>query len=228
VRQAIAHAIDRDAIIETLLDGQARKADGLLAPENWAYAQGLTRYKYDPEKAELLLDRAGFKRRGPGEPRFVLSYKTSTDRLRNRIADVMVHQLEQVGIAVEKRSYEWSTFFDDIKKGNFQSFSLTWVGLMDPDILRYIFHSSMTPPVGANRGGYSNLHVDDLLDRARIENDTKKRKDLYVQAQRIIADDCVYVPLWWADDIVVTSKRLEGFKLEPGGVYTSLAKARLR
>jgi peptide/nickel transport system substrate-binding protein len=228
VRRAIAHAIDRDAIIKTLLVGQARKADGPLAPENWAYAPGSVRYDFDPAKAERLLDEAGFKRPAPGKPRFVLSYKTSTDRLRNRIADVMAHQLEQVGIAVEKRSYEWSTFFDDIKKGNFQSFSLTWVGLMDPDIMRYIFHSSMIPPVGANRGRYSNPEVDRLLDRARIENDPQKRKELYVQAQRIIADDCVYVPLWWADDIVVTSKRLEGFKLEPGGVYTSLSKARLR
>jgi len=227
VRKAVAHAIDRDAIIKILISGQARKANGLLAPENWAYATGLTVYEYDPVKSKRLLDEAGFPNPPGNAPRFVLSYKTSTDKLRNRIAEVIAKQLQEVGIKVEKRSFEWGTFFDDIKKGNFQTYTLSWVGVMDPDALRYIYHSSSQPPRGANRGRYINPQVDALLDAARAEMDLNKRKELYAQVQKIIAEDCVVVPLWWADDIVVTQKRLEGFDLVPGGLYTSLSRAKI-
>ncbi|MCB9488793.1 MAG: ABC transporter substrate-binding protein [Deltaproteobacteria bacterium] len=229
VRRAIAHAIDRTQIIDTLLKGQAREADGLLAPENWAHADGLPTHPYSPERARALLDESGHPDPdgdGP-RPRFTLSYKTSTDRLRNRIAEVIARQLADVGIALEKRSFEWGTFFADIKSGNFQTYTLTWVGVTDPDHLFYVFHSSMMPPAGANRGRYSNARVDDLLEAARIEQDRAKRRALYADAQRQIAKDVVYVDLWWAENIVVRRTRLEGFVPYPGGEYTSLSTARL-
>lgn len=228
VRRAIAHAIDREAIIATLLLGQARIADSMFAPELPAHAE-VTRYAHDPARAKALLDAAGLPDPdgdGPA-PRFRLSYKTSTDRLRNRIADVIAAQLAEVGIAVEKRQFEWGTFFADIQKGNFQTFSLTWVGVIDPDHLFYVFHSSSMPPSGANRGRYRNADVDALLERSREEPDEAARQGLLREAQRRVADDAVYVGLWWMDNVIVRRGRLVGFTPYPGGEYTSLASARL-
>ncbi len=228
VRKALAHAVDRQKIIDALMKGQAQIATGLLSPSNWAYNGAVPIYDYDPEKAKALLDQAGFTdpdQDGPGL-RFTLSYKTSTNKLRNRIAEVMAVQLAQVGIGLEKRSYEWGTFFADIKKGNFQTYTLSWVGITDPDIFQYIFHSDSQPPKGANRGRYENPDVDALIEKSRIETDKETRKELLHKIQYILAEDCVYISLWWADNIVIANEKLKGFIVFPGGEFTSLARAK--
>lgn len=229
VRQAIAHAINREEIITALLFGQARPATGLLAPGNWAYEPEGPTYAFDPARAKALLDEAGFPDPDGDGPavRFTLSYKTSTNKLRMRIAEVIAGQLARVGIGFERRSLEWGTFFQDIKSGNFQTYTLTWVGVNDPDHLYYVFHSSMQPPRGGNRGFYSNPQVDQWLDASRRTNDPAERRGLYRLVQKQVAADCVYVDLWWADNVAVQTDRLQGFFLRPGGDYRALANARL-
>ena len=99
--------------------------------------------------------------------------------MRRRIAEAIKEQLQQVGIELEIRSYEWGTFYSDIKKGNFHLYSLAWVGVMDPDILFQIFHSSSVPPNGDNRGRYVNAEVDRLLERGRATIEPAERKRIY-------------------------------------------------
>jgi peptide/nickel transport system substrate-binding protein len=229
VRQAIAHAVNREQLVQALLYGQARLATGLLAPGNWAYEPDAPTYPFDPARAKALLDEAGFPDPdgdGP-QPRFAISYKTSTDKLRMRIAEALARQLADVGIRLERRSLEWGAFFEDVKSGNFETYTLIWVGVIDPDHLYYAFHSSMQPPKGANRGRYVNADVDRWLEAARRTSDRDERRRLYGLAQKQIAADCVYVSLWWADNIAVIPTRLHGFFIRPGGDYLSLAKARL-
>ena len=148
VRQAIALAIDRDAIIRHLLKGTGDAASGILAPINWAFDENVAQWPHDPEKAKRLLDEAGYTDpdgAGP-RPRFRLSFKTTNIDLRRRIAEALKEQLQRVGIELEIRSYEWGTFFSDIKNGNFHLYSLAWVGIIDPDIQYQIFHSASMPP----------------------------------------------------------------------------------
>ena len=229
VRQAIAHAIDRDEIIRVSLKGMARPATGLLAPMLWCYEPAVEIYGYDPEKAKALLDEAGFADPdGPGPlPRFTISYKTSTDKLRNEIAEIMKEQLRQVGIGVEKRAYEWGTFFSDVKSGNFQMYTLMWVGVADPDHLYYVFHSSMAPPNGANRGRYRNPKVDGLLERSRTVVDRETLRKIYGEIQRILAHDLVYVPLWYEDNVVAIRSRFKGYTPYLGGEFLSLKDVRI-
>ncbi len=219
VRRAIAHAIDRKRVILHLYNGFGREATGVLAPENWAYEGDVETYPFDHEAAERLLDEAGYPR-GPDGVRFDLTYKTSTNRQANETADLIAEDLGAVGIRVQRRSFEWGTFYGDIKAGNFQIYSLRWVGLTDPDTLHYIFHSDSLPPAGANRGRYRNAEVDDLLDRSR--------RELFSRIQKVLAADSVYVSLWYPDDIYALSDRFEGFEAYPGGQYTSLKKVRIR
>lgn len=224
VREAIARAINRDSVIQDLLRGYARAARGLLAPGNWAYAGDVPQFGYDPERSRRLLDEAGFPDpdgEGP-ENRFILQYKTSQDKLRIRIAEVIRRDLEAVGIGVDLRIFEWGTFFSDIHKGNFQLYSLTWVGITDPDIFYYIFHSKSLPPEGANRGGYSNASLDRLLESGRREIKMERRKKVYHQAQKILAREVPYVSLWHNDDVVVLRKEIKGFTIFPGGDLHSL------
>src|SRR5438093_1437655 len=77
----------------------------------------------------------------------------------------------------------------DVLKGAFQLYTLQWVGVSDPDILRRVFHSSQVPPAGFNRGYYSNPKVDQLIDQATVSTDLRDRQRLYSEAQRLIAED---------------------------------------
>ncbi|MBF0171597.1 MAG: ABC transporter substrate-binding protein, partial [Nitrospinae bacterium] len=144
VREAIACALDRESIIRYLLKGLAVPADGPLSAANPFHAVGLPVYPFDPAKAKRLLDEAGYKDPDGDGPavRFTLSYATSQNEQRRRIAEVFQNQLATVGVGMKIESYEWGTFFERIKSGNFQLFSLTWVGMVDPDIFYNIFHSA--------------------------------------------------------------------------------------
>jgi peptide/nickel transport system substrate-binding protein len=224
VRQAIALAIDRQRIIRHLLKDLGTPATGLLSPLNWAYEGAVDFWAHDPERAKRLLDEAGFfdpDGSGP-RPRFKLSFKTTNIDLRRRIAEAFKEQLQTVGIELEIRSYEWATFYADIKKGNFHLFSLAWVGIIDPDIYYQVFHSSSVPPGGNNRGRYANPELDVLLERGRHALDTAERRAIYAEVQKIVARELPYVPLWWVKNVIVQQPALRGFVPYPDGDLISL------
>ncbi len=221
VRAAIAHAIDRKAIIRHLFGGRAQTAESVLRPEHWAGAEDLEPYEYDPALARDYLRRAGYGQHRP----LVLSYKTSTDPFRVRIAHVFQSQLAEVGIQLKISSYDWGTFFGDIKAGRFQVYSLAWVGVNTPDILRYAFHSDSLPPGGANRGRYRSAVTDRLIQEAEIA-DADLAPALYGQAQHRVHDDLVYVPLWYEAN-VVASRGLDDYIPRHDGSYLALNKVRM-
>ncbi|MBI2358494.1 MAG: ABC transporter substrate-binding protein [Deltaproteobacteria bacterium] len=227
VRQAIAHAVDREAVIRHLLKGLGTGATGLLSPAHWAYEPRVPQYRFDPEQAKRLLDQAGFPDPdGDGPlPRFTLSYKTTTLDLRRRIAEAFKEHLRRVGIELEVRTYEWGTFYEDIKKGNFHLYSLAWVGVTDPDIYYNLFHSDSFPPNGDNRGRYRNRETDALLERGRRSLVSAERKRIYSQVQHILARDLPYIPLWWTKNVVVMNPTIRGFIPYPDGELISLKKA---
>jgi peptide/nickel transport system substrate-binding protein len=223
VRRAVACAIDRQSVMRHILKGLAEPATGPIPPFSRFYEGAVEKYGYDPEKAKNILDEAGFSDPdGPGPAkRFTLRYSTSQNELRRRIAEVFQWQLEKVGIGLDIRSCEWGAFYADIKKGNFQLFSLTWVGVADPDLLRYIFHSASMPPDGANRGRYKNAQLDALLE-AGVTAEGKERGRIYSEAQKIIARDLPYVPLWRPMNVAVVDRRVRGFHLSPDEGIKSL------
>jgi peptide/nickel transport system substrate-binding protein len=115
-----------------------------------------------------------------------------------------------------------------VKKGNFHLYSLAWVGIRDPDILHQILHSASVPPNGDNRGRYANPQVDRLLERGRVAMEPAERKRIYGAAQRLIALDLPYVPLWWQKNVIAKSTNVQGFIPYPDGDLISLKKVSLR
>jgi len=222
VRKAIAYAIDRDKIIKYLWRGQAKPATGVIPPGNWSYAADVGTYPYNPPRARELLRESGHENAS-------FTYRTATDDTGRLMAAVLQEQFRDVGIQMEIRSNEFATFYSDVVKGNFQMYSLRWIGANnDPDILNYVFHSMMFPPNGANRGRYANAEVDRLIDFARREVDTEKRKKAYQSIQRIVADELPYVSLFYVDNVAVYNKRIAGMKLYPAGEYEFLADVSIR
>lgn len=229
VRRAIAYAIDREAIVAHVLRGQATVASGMLPPHHWAFEGNVRRYDYDPTRARRLLDRAGLADPDADGPqaRFHLRYRTSTVELRRRIAEVLAAQLAEVGIALDIESNEWGTFFDDVRRGDFDLYALAWIGIRDPDLMRVAFHSQMTAPAGANRGFFADTAIDRLAVRARRATATEQRKRLYARLQRRSAARLPYVFLWWPLNVTVLSARVEGFEPATSGDLGGLAFAHL-
>lgn len=224
IRQAIAYSLNRETIIHNLFRDAARPAASLLPPESWAYDGDVPHYDYNPEKARQLLDAAGYPEHGG--VRFHLTMKTSTDEGTRLLAAVLQQQLRAVGIALDIRTFEFATFFSDVTRGEFQVYSLRWIGgNEDPDIFEYIYHSSRLPPNGANRGYYVNPRVDVLIDQARMAGDQATRKQIYAELQRILASEEPTINLWYFDNILVANKRVQNLALNPSGNYDFLKTA---
>jgi peptide/nickel transport system substrate-binding protein len=226
VRQALAYAIDRRPMLEYLWRGFAQPAASILPPQSWAYSADVPTYDYDPERTRQLLDSAGY--RVHGGIRFHLTMKTSTDENTRLMVAVLQQQLRRVDIQLDVRTYEFGTFFADVSRGAFQFYSLRWIGgNEDPDIFEYAFHSSKFTPNGANRSFYSNPRVDSLIDQARSELDQGKRKQLYAELQRILAEDLPSINLWYLDNVLVHSQRVTNLTLNPPGNYDFLRTAQI-
>jgi len=222
VRQAIAHAIDRDAIMRHVLGGAARPAASVLGAQHWAGNPALAAPGYDPELARDYLRQAGYSRHHP----LHLSYKTSTDPVRLRIATIIQQQLAGIGIELDIGSYDWGTFFGDIKAGNFQLYSLMWVGIKTPDIFRYAFHSSSLPPEGANRGRLADDRLDVLIERAGQGGTLEQQAVAYRAVQARLLELLPYAPLWYEDHVLASRAGIEGYALASDGNYDGLLQVR--
>ncbi len=222
VREAIARAIDRSAIIHHLLHDAARPATGLLPPSHWAYEAEVPRYDFDPYAAALLLDRAGYPDPDGDGPamRLRVTYKTSSSELALQQATVIQEQLARVGIGLDIRAYEWPTFYDDLKAGRFQLAVSNWTEISDPDIYRLRFHSRAQPPGGFNRGGYVNPAVDRLIEDGDATLDEAGRRRIYAQIQRLLAQDLPTISLWHRDVFAARRIRVRHLRLTPGADFT--------
>lgn len=218
IREAIAYAIDRNAIIDHLWGGAARPATALLPPEHWAGSANVRSYQHDPQRARELLMQAGYSADKP----LRLSYKTSSDPFRIRVATIIQYQLREVGIDIEIESYDWATFYGDIKTGRFQMFSLSWVGIKSPDIFRYVFHSESMPPQGANRGRFIDAKADELIEAAEAGVSLDAQARGYGQLQEYLGLELPYIPLWFEDHVFVAREGFIGYTIAADGNFYSL------
>jgi ABC-type transport system substrate-binding protein len=226
VRQALAYATNREEIIRYLYRGQAQLADGPLPPSSWAYEPEIARYSYDPQRAEQLLDSAGLPRNPEnGGMRVKLALKTSTDESTRLLGAVLQEQWRKVGVDLELRSLEPATLAADVARGDFELYTLRWIGANnDPGFYEFAFSSKRFPPLGGNRGHYRNAEVDSLLDQARVETDQEKRRVLFGKVQKIIAEQLPYQSLWFMDNVSVHRKRIGHVEISPTGDYDFLMK----
>lgn len=209
VRQAIAHAIDRQALIDKVLIAHTRLAGAILPPEHYAGNPTLKAYDYNPVLAKRLLVEAGISLP------IKLVYKTSTDAQRVRIATILQAQMRPAGIDLEIRSLDWGTFFDDVQHGNFQLFGLTWVGIKTPEIYSKVFSSKHFPPNGFNRGRFSDDQLDQLL-----------AKEDWLAITGRIHEQLPYIPLWYEGQFAAFDKKMQHYRPKPDGNWDDLATIR--
>jgi peptide/nickel transport system substrate-binding protein len=206
VRLAIAHAIDRQAIIDKVMVKNSRVAGAILPLEHYTnLGVSLPAYDYNPTLAKKLLQEADIKLP------LKLVYKTSTDAQRMRFATILQAQMRPAGIDLEIRSLDWGTFFADVKQGNFQLFGLTWVGIKTPEIYAKAFGSTNFPPNGFNRGRYADVELDKLL----------ANEDWPAVTQRIHTQ-LPYIPLWYEGQFAAMQKNITNYSPKPDGNWDNL------
>ncbi len=206
VRLAVAHAIDRNAIIKSVMVNDSRTATSIFPPEHFTSKIPLKQYDYNPVLAKQLLKEAGL------QLPLKLVYKTSTDAQRVRLATIMQAQMAAADIELEIRSLDWGTFFDDVKQGKFQLYGLTWVGINTPEIYSKAFASESFPPNGFNRGHYSDSKLDSLV-----------KKEDWAAATKRIHEQLPYVPLWYEGQFAAMRKDIEQYFPKPNGNWDNLA-----
>jgi peptide/nickel transport system substrate-binding protein len=215
IRQALAYAIDRDAIIRNVLRGQAFPARSILPPRQWAYEPNVADYKYDPERARKLLAEAG-------KSSLKLSLKTSPVSVSRKIGEAIQEQLRRVGVEIELQSLERQKLNQDMTEGNFQLYLNILVGgNQNPDIFRLVYGSGAIPPNGQNRSRYVNPQIDMLLNEAQTAS-MERRKEIFSQVQKTLAEDLPQIYLWYPATVVIYRDRISNVKVDPSGDWSAI------
>lgn len=184
VRQAIAHMVDKEAIMEGVYYGQGRTMKGALQEEVLGYDEDLEDLEHNPERAKELMKEAGY------EDGLNLKIMTNDVPERIDIAVLLQEELKEIGINLEVEQLEWGTYLEAISNGEHDLFILGWPNAVgDPDQgLWPLFHSSMKGP-GGNRAFFDNEEVDKLLEEGRQESDSDKRAEIYKQVDKILVEE---------------------------------------
>ena len=215
VRQALNHAVNREAIVRDILKGTGIPAVGPLLPGTWGFEPDVRRYPYDPAAARRLLAEAGYP--GGFEIDFWVPDSGSGMQAPVEISTVIQANLAAVGVKASLRTFEWGTYLAKVRSDAPAMFALSWfLKSEDPDLSMYPLFSSKNSPL-PNRSNYNNPEVDQLLVQARQVGDRARRAELYRRAQRLIVEDAPWIFVDHEVQVVATRSAVKGFKLHPSG-----------
>ncbi|NBJ83191.1 hypothetical protein D5274_15390 [bacterium 1XD42-94] len=209
VRQAINYAIDRQPIIDVVLEGRGTAANSVINANIPGYSADIPAYEADIEKAKELLAEAGYA------DGFTTTLFASGD-VRNREAQILQAQLAEVGVKVDIQLYEWGAFLDAINNGKHDMFLSSWSNAtLDADNSVFpLFHSKNFGATG-NRAYYANADVDAMLEAAQVEGDNEKRMQLYKDIQLKLREDAPWAPIFYGTTCTGIRADLQGFVMHP-------------
>lgn len=226
VRQALLYGMDRQKIIDTILEGQALLGAGPILPNSWAYDDAVKKYPYDPARAIELLEAAGWRDenkdgvREKGEQQLAFTLLTNTDApTRARIAEQLAADWEKIGVQVEVELAPAPALVSENLRPRKFDLVLSAISDLpaDPDPYNF-WHSTQTPDkadAGQNYSGWENPTADDLLQQARRTVDLAQRTDLYHQFQMLFMEDVPAAILYYPVYTYGIDQRLQGVQLAP-------------
>lgn len=225
VRRAVAMALDKREIIDGVLLGYGRSATGPFPPSSWAFDPAVPEIPHDPGAARSLLAEAGWTDTDgdgvldkDGRPFAFTVITNQGNKLREQTAVILQSHLARLGVKMEVRVLEWSSFIHDfVDKGNFDAIILGWNLGRDPD--QYlIWHSSQQGGGRYNFVGYENPLVDRLWEEGRRTFDRTARERVYRKIHRVLAEDLPYVFLYYPDSLPTVHKRFRNVEVAPAGL----------
>jgi peptide/nickel transport system substrate-binding protein len=214
VRQALNHAVNKDAIIRDILRGTAIVSRGPMSPVYGAYYEENTaRYPHDLDKARALLKEAGYA--SGFDLTFLVPESGSGMQSPVEMATVIQANLAQIGVRAKIQTMEWGAYLRKYLEQPDMA-EMSWnPSIGDPDHMMYMLLSSDRFPPAFNAGFYQNDKVDDLLRKGRTTIDEKARVPLYKEAQKLVVDDAPWIFVDHGKQVIIHRKRVQGFKLHP-------------
>ncbi len=215
VRQAISHAIDREAIIDGIYEGVGTPAEGPLAPGVFGYDESVEGIQYDLDRAKELMAEAG------QEDGFELEILTNDDNPQRVDTAIYIQEaLEELNIDVSVQQLEWGAYLETTAAGDHDMFVLGWSTVTgDADYGMYaLLHSSMHGDPG-NRSFLSNDNVDALLEEGRTETDPDARQEIYSELQEGLVDVAPMIYIHHQDFLTGISSDVENFEVDALGIY---------
>ena len=213
VRQALIYGLNRQQLIDVVYQGYGQVAIEPIAPISWAYnADGVNPYKYDPEQAKKLLDEAGWKPGADGirvkdGKRLELTLLVSKKVLNDALIPIAKENWQQIGVLLKPQVVDFNALMAQRKSGNYDLASFSTSTLNDPHDGVWDFYSSQT-----KESGYHNEQVDKLINAGNAELDVEKRKPIYHQLYKILAEDPPVILLGYRQILSASSARVTGFK----------------
>ncbi|MBO1002255.1 ABC transporter substrate-binding protein [Pseudogracilibacillus auburnensis] len=210
LRQAISHAIDREAIVDALYAGYGTVAKNPLPPSYLGYNDDVEGYQYDVEKAKEVLAEAGYED-GLEIDLWTMPVARPYMPDPEKTAEIIQNNLAEIGITVNIVREEWAPYLEKTAAGEHQIYMLGWSGTNgDPDyFLSSLLHGDLIGD--SNREFYQSDKVDQLLNEAKVEIDQEKRADMYKEAQAIIAEDVPMVPLVHSTPVMASSSTVKNY-----------------
>jgi peptide/nickel transport system substrate-binding protein len=239
VRQALNYGIDRQALLDNVLEGMGYLPQAYIAPAIFGFTDTSEYFQYDPEKAAALLDEAGWVdsdgdgiRDKDGQPLTLVHYSPRGRYLKDaELAEAYQAAMRELGVDVQLEVMEWATLFEAVRQPDIPAdlFTLGWsTATGDADYtLGPVFASENIPPVGWNSFEYQNPELDELVAQAGDSTDPAERQELYAQALKILAEDAVTVPIYNSKEVIVASSAVQGFAQHPIDYYLWLAPVSL-
>lgn len=208
VREAFELSLDRKAITQVAMDGEAEIGNQWVAPNNPWYAKNVPIPQRDVAKAKALLAEAGVP-----HPSFTLMTPTTSDA--QKIAEVVQAMAKDAGFDVKIQSTEFSTSLNLADKGQFDAYMLAWSGRADPDGNLFSFHACKQP---LNYAGYCKPEVDELIKRSRATTDPVARLKLFEQIAAHVAKDRPVIYLFHRHWLWAYTSKLSGLRTVPDGL----------
>ena len=211
IRQAFSYAIDKDKIIDLVLKGVGKKAEGILPPGMSGYNKDVQGLDFNVEQAKQLISESRYSNVSNLPPITLTTAGMGTvSNIEAALVDMWQHNL---GVNVEVRQLAPDRYFSVIMDKKNEMFTYNW-GADYPDpqnFLDILFHSGTKNNVGE----YNNSKVDALLEEARVEQDTNVRMGLYQQAEQMIAEDAACLPLFFNVSYTLVKPYINNLPLTP-------------
>jgi len=217
VRQAINLAFDKASYVKAVFEGSAEPAQGPYPANTWSYAKDLPGYAHDPAKARTLLAEAGladgFKTTIWTRPSGSLLNPNP-----NLGAQLLQADLAKIGVDAEIRVIEWGELIRRAKAGEHDLLFMGWAGDNgDPDNFLTPQFSCASVESGLNFARYCDETLDKLIADGKANSDQNERSRLYQQAQKIIQEQALWLPLAHPTAFALLSDKVQGYKVSPFG-----------
>lgn len=221
VRRALIHAIDRELMARTILDGLAPVAHGPIQPVSWAFTENIRTYPYDPARAKALLEEAGWvdsngdgvRDRG-GRPLAFTLITQAGYAIRENVAQMMQRQLRDTGVDMRVQLHDGTTISAIWFEGRFDAMLHWWQMPADPELTLF-FAADRTPPEGRNINFIQDEPLTRLLYASDRTVDREARRRLLWEAQQRISELVPEIPLYNVTRLDAVPSRLRHFKGNP-------------